>query len=449
MTTVLTTMARAAMVVAEGFDVAGKAIGGMFAIAKSASEGATWKDMLGPGAALSLFVKNADRVKHTMGVITSDLGKTIAEWNQKIADFGTSTKAADGVLTGSQVPAWMKAGLPVGDNRPSISLPKPSGTAAKAIADPLAPLTAFNSGLQAAEVASLSAPLKQYVDTMTRLSTAYDDAIKKGGNAANAQALFDEKAAEANQTLGLQEKLLESNAMADFLKQNKAAIEGITDAEATFRETSTMATKALDEGAISWDAYQRVVQRAADSLNGVSDHVKKADDAMSQFSIQAARNMQSAFADFLFDPFKDGLKGMLGSFIDTLRRMAAEAVAAKVFNAIGDWGKQNQGDGGWLGAFASFASAFGSASGRAGGGPVAAGGLYQVNENGPELLAVGGRQYLMMGPQSGTVQPASRSRSPGGTTNYIMVQPTTTRRTADQIATAIDRKQRIATTRNG
>jgi hypothetical protein len=328
---------------------------------------------------------------------------------------------------------------------PSIKITDPN--AAKATEDPLASLTAFNSGLQAAEVASLSAPLKQYVDTMTRLSTAYDDAIKKGGNAASAQALFDEKAAEANQTLGMQENLLESNAMADFLKQNKAAIEGITGAEETFRETSAMATKALDAGAISWDAYQRVVQRAADSLNGISDHVKKADDAMSQFSIQAARNMQSAFADFLFDPFKDGLKGMLGSFIDTLRRMAAEAIAAKVFNSIGDWGKQNQGDGGWAGALASFASAFGG--GRAGGGPVAAGGLYQVNENGPELLAVGGRQYLMMGPQSGTVEPASRSRAPGGTTINVAVQPTSTRRTADQVATMIARQQRIATARNG
>lgn len=44
---------------------------------------------------------------------------------------------------------------------------------------------------------------------------------------------------------------------------------------------------------------------------------------MSEFAKQAARNMQSEFADFLFDPFKDGLKGMLGDFADTLRRMAA------------------------------------------------------------------------------------------------------------------------------
>ena len=40
---------------------------------------------------------------------------------------------------------------------------------------------------------------------------------------------------------------------------------------------------------------------------------------------------------------------------------------------------------------------------RADGGPVSAGGLYRVNEQGPEMLDVGGKQYLMMGNQSGSV----------------------------------------------
>jgi lambda family phage tail tape measure protein len=42
---------------------------------------------------------------------------------------------------------------------------------------------------------------------------------------------------------------------------------------------------------------------------------------------------------------------------------------------------------------------------RANGGPVSAGGLYQVNERGPELLNVAGKQYLMMGSQAGSVTP--------------------------------------------
>ncbi len=56
---------------------------------------------------------------------------------------------------------------------------------------------------------------------------------------------------------------------------------------------------------------------------------------MAAISNRAAENMQDAFADFLFDPFEDGLKGMLRSFINTVRRMAAEAAAARIFNVIG------------------------------------------------------------------------------------------------------------------
>ncbi|MNO93631.1 Lambda phage tail tape-measure protein [compost metagenome] len=42
---------------------------------------------------------------------------------------------------------------------------------------------------------------------------------------------------------------------------------------------------------------------------------------------------------------------------------------------------------------------------RAAGGPVAANSLYQVNELGPELLSQGGKTYLMMGEQGGTITP--------------------------------------------
>lgn len=47
--------------------------------------------------------------------------------------------------------------------------------------------------------------------------------------------------------------------------------------------------------------------------------------------------------------------------------------------------------------------------GRAGGGPVAGGALYEVAEGGkPEVLSAGGRTYLLMGPDGGYVSPAQR-----------------------------------------
>lgn len=66
----------------------------------------------------------------------------------------------------------------------------------------------------------------------------------------------------------------------------------------------------------------------------------------------AATNIQSAFADFLFDPFAEGTKGMLKGFIDTVRRMIAEAAAAQLSKALfgGDSG------GGALGGLGSLFS---------------------------------------------------------------------------------------------
>lgn len=88
-------------------------------------------------------------------------------------------------------------------------------------------------------------------------------------------------------------------------------------------------------------------------------------DQMSEFAIQAARNMQDAFADFLFDPFANGVKGMVRAFADAVRRMVAEALSAQLLNALfGDMGKTGK-IGGLVGSF------FGVASGAASGGSTA------------------------------------------------------------------------------
>src|SRR5699024_8373188 len=79
------------------------------------------------------------------------------------------------------------------------------------------------------------------------------------------------------------------------------------------------------------DAHDIVTKKAKAMVGQMSQTT----DQLSQFAKQAANNMQDAFADFLFDPFQDGLKGMLGSFVDTLRRMAAQALAARIFDKLG------------------------------------------------------------------------------------------------------------------
>lgn len=88
--------------------------------------------------------------------------------------------------------------------------------------------------------------------------------------------------------------------------------------------------------------------------------------------------------------------------------------------------------------------------GKAIGGPVSAGSLYEVAEHGPEMLSANGRNYLMMGNSSGNVTPMHQRPAQSGTGSPInvFVQPTSTRRTAEQVAVAVARKQRVATARN-
>jgi hypothetical protein len=66
---------------------------------------------------------------------------------------------------------------------------------------------------------------------------------------------------------------------------------------------------------------------------------------------------------------------------------------------------------------------------RAAGGPVAANSLYQVNELGPELLNQGGKTYLMMGAEGGTITPlgagpvsAAAAGAGGGTVIHVSVK---------------------------
>jgi hypothetical protein len=126
------------------------------------------------------------------------------------------------------------------------------------------------------------------------------------------------------------------------------------------------------------------------SVKAIVPEHKKAFDAMEEFSKRAAQNIQDAFANFLFDPFHAGLKGMLIDFLNVIRRMVAEMAAKQLLGGGGG--------GGFLSSLGSmFVSLFSGGSTaapgtgnfigpRASGGPVMAGGAYLVGEQGPEMF---------------------------------------------------------------
>ncbi|HDS1214870.1 TPA: hypothetical protein QEF70_001286 [Stenotrophomonas maltophilia] len=152
------------------------------------------------------------------------------------------------------------------------------------------------------------------------------------------------------------------------------------------------------------DAQDDYAALYGDGLQKMADATMDKTSTMKTVADQAARNMQTAFADFLFDPFEDGLGGMVKGFAKAMQRIAAELAASEALKAIGKWASGYSGAGSsWIN---ELGSAIGSmAGGRAGGGPVAAGSMYRVGEGGrPELFDQGGKTYLIPG-DAGSVRP--------------------------------------------
>lgn len=82
----------------------------------------------------------------------------------------------------------------------------------------------------------------------------------------------------------------------------------------------------------------RLMQQSVDAYLAELERMKQGTDAaaeqMSAFADEAFRNMQGILAEFLFDPFEDGLKGMLKSFGDMLRKMVAELIAQQILTSF-------------------------------------------------------------------------------------------------------------------
>lgn len=145
----------------------------------------------------------------------------------------------------------------------------------------------------------------------------------------------------------------------------------------------------LAQGAISQETYNAALEKTQYEYQKTAGKANEASHEMSQFSIQAARNAQTAFANFLFDPFDQGVKGMALGFIDSVRRMAAEAAAAQLFNSLFGGFGGGAGGGGVLGGvvgalFKGATSILGFAEGG-----YHSGGLRIVGERGPELEMTG------------------------------------------------------------
>jgi len=113
------------------------------------------------------------------------------------------------------------------------------------------------------------------------------------------------------------------------------------------RDDMQFMTAALEKGRISEEQYlEAVVAR----LDKVSEKTKEATGEMDEFTKSAVKNIENTLADFLYDPFSEGVDGMAKKWGQALQRMAADASAAKLGNLMfGDMGKTGE-VGGWVGS---------------------------------------------------------------------------------------------------
>lgn len=216
--------------------------------------------------------------------------------------------------------------------------------------------------------------------------------------------------AERRQELELMARQVDAQNEANIKAEERKEIEDLlmTDVERINKLWDERIAKIKELSLSESEATQMIAKAEAARGEELKNATKEKTDEMSEFTKQAARNMQSAFADFLFDPFEGGLDGMLKSFGQTLQRMAAEAAAAQIFNAIGDWGAGNSKSGGWVGTVASFASMFGGAFAEGGRPPM--GKISVVGD--------GGEPELFVPDTAGTIVPFSKLGG-GGTSLSI------------------------------
>lgn len=147
--------------------------------------------------------------------------------------------------------------------------------------------------------------------------------------------------------------------LADQLEQVRLRLAELTGTEAEKRQAQTDQLRAR---------YKELIEalKAQGDTAGIElvDKLINAEaardkfDELSEFGKQAARNIQSAFADFLFDPFDEGLEGMAEGFANTLRRMIAEATSRQLVEALfGQFKNASSGDStGFTGFLASIFS---------------------------------------------------------------------------------------------
>lgn len=363
--------------------------------------------------------------------------KTLAERNRVVQD---ANAALLDIITydGAKISRGLREIFEAG---PLVGPPVPRATA-----NPFEPLVT-NATVGANKI---DQEAKRIQDTIDRLMTD----IATFGMTDDQRAIFDlkilgadpEQIAQAQQLISVLEELRAGVAAA--AEEERQLQEIIREQESIFAEgqrvMEAMRTPAedlavrierlnllLEKGAINWDTYARAVFEAQNRFDELQKAANDAGDEIDDFAKRAAENIQRNFGDTLENMMSGNFKNIGKGFKQMIDRMVAEALAAKLTEAL--FGK----DGGGGGLFGNILGNIGAAifgGAKASGGPVLPERAYLVGEQGPEMFVPNTAGRVI--PASETAARMSQGPGVSQVNNFQFAAPTSMR-TQTQVAAKV------------
>jgi hypothetical protein len=271
-------------------------------------------------------------------------------------------------------------------------------------------------------VAEYIARLQEQADTLG-MNAAELDAYKLAALGANDQQ--QELAASLNASIAAWDAQQAAVARAkQIYEETRTPLERL-------QQQIAEANEARLSGGLDDEAYTRFVEQAQDAFDQVRLSAELSAggirgafaelgldlEAMNRhFAGDTMLSMRNGIAGFFTDiatggkSAGDALKDFARGFAQSMAQIASNALATflvlKLLDAV------------YPGLGQATAAGMSVGGGRANGGPVESGTLYPVNERGPELLSVSGKDYLMMGSSAGMVTPNEKL---GGSPNIRIV----------------------------
>lgn len=331
-----------AIEVGSAFEVVGRTIYSIGTIAGIAFGGGSLKEKAGAIGAMreenrKIMEGIERRLEENRKPATLFSEKLQSAFGRSSTDRFLSGKAA---LNAIEHPTKRKISF-VGDGGESSSGKVGRGRAGKELDDGSQLLQQLRDRIQAT----------QNLTEVEKLEAAIADGKYKGATAANleiargyAQTLDNISAFREESEAASEEMRKQDDARKKSLEDFQRIFDATrTPAEALNIEVERLMTLldsgVLGEGAAGLELFGRAAQQAGKRMQELDDNMEETVNRSNSFAKSAAKNIQSAFADFLFDPFEKGTKGMLKSFGETVRRMIANAASAEIGKMLfGDLG---------------------------------------------------------------------------------------------------------------